>query len=191
MTLVGHDLGGMATYAYLRKYKNAARAAIMDTVVPGVAPWEQVLGNPYVWHFAFHSIPELPELLVQGKQRPYFDFFFDILSPQGSGIADDVRDEYAEAYASEQALKAGFDGYRMLRQDAAANATARGPVSTPLLYLRGEYEGGDIETYVAGFWDAGLSDVRSATIDNAGHFTPEDNPDAVWHRLSEFIAATS
>jgi len=86
-TLVGHDLGGMIAYSYLRRYDDAARTVIMDTVVPGVAPWKQVLANPYVWHFAFHSIPGLPELLVQGKQREYFDFFFNVLSPEQPGSA--------------------------------------------------------------------------------------------------------
>lgn len=52
-----------------------------------MAPWEQVLANPYVWHFAFHSIPDLPELVVQGKQREYFDFLFDVLSPEQSGVS--------------------------------------------------------------------------------------------------------
>jgi hypothetical protein len=36
-----------------------------------------VLANPYIWHFAFHAIPGLPERLVQGNQRAYFDYFFD------------------------------------------------------------------------------------------------------------------
>ncbi|MGI9158092.1 MAG: alpha/beta fold hydrolase [Marmoricola sp.] len=95
VTLVGHDMGGMTAYSYLRRFEDAPRTVIMDTVVPGVAPWDQVLANPYVWHFAFHSIPGLPELLVQGKQREYFDFSFDVLSPEQSGVSSEARDGYA------------------------------------------------------------------------------------------------
>lgn len=141
VTLVGHDLGGMTAYSYLRRFDDAARTVIMDTVVPGVAPWEQVLANPYVWHFAFHSIPGLPELLVKGKQREYFDFFFNVLSPEQSGVSSEARDGYTQAYASDEALRTGFNWYRMLRQDAADNASATGPIASPLLYLRGEHEG--------------------------------------------------
>lgn len=162
----------------------------MNTVVPGVAPWDEVLANPYVWHFAFHSIPQLPELLVQGKQRQYFDFFFDVLSPERSGVSDGSREAYAQAYASDQALTAGFDWYRMLRHDATVNVAATGSVNTRLLYLRGEHEGGDIEAYVTGFHDAGLTDVRSALIDRAGHFAAEDAPAAVWNHLVSFITDT-
>jgi pimeloyl-ACP methyl ester carboxylesterase len=71
LTLVGHDAGGMVAYAYLRAFRDLRRAVIMDTVIPGVNPWDEVLRNPYLWHFAMHQIPELPERLVQGHQREY------------------------------------------------------------------------------------------------------------------------
>jgi pimeloyl-ACP methyl ester carboxylesterase len=52
VTLVGQDVGGMITYAYLRAYPDIERAVIMDVVIPGVDPWEAVVRNPYIWHFA-------------------------------------------------------------------------------------------------------------------------------------------
>src|ERR1019366_7475235 len=86
LTLVGQDVGGMVTYAYLRTFPDLRLAAIMDVVIPGIDPWEQVLANPYLWHFAFHSIPELPERLVQGHQGEYFDYFYDAISADPSKI---------------------------------------------------------------------------------------------------------
>src|SRR5262245_12515883 len=35
LTLVGHDVGGMIVYAYLRAHRDIARAVIMDVAVPG------------------------------------------------------------------------------------------------------------------------------------------------------------
>jgi pimeloyl-ACP methyl ester carboxylesterase len=43
VTLVGQDVGGMIAYTYLRTYQDLARVVIMDVVVPGVDPWEEVL----------------------------------------------------------------------------------------------------------------------------------------------------
>ncbi len=63
--------------------------------------------------------------------------------------------------------------------------------STPLLYLRGKYEGGDIAAYITGFPQAGLSDVRSALIAGAGHFAIEDAPAVVWDHLAHFITDTT
>jgi pimeloyl-ACP methyl ester carboxylesterase len=76
-TLVGHDVGGMVAFRYLKQHLGLRAAVIMDTVVPGVRPWHQVISNPYVWHFGFHSIPDLPERLVRHDTRAYFDYFID------------------------------------------------------------------------------------------------------------------
>jgi pimeloyl-ACP methyl ester carboxylesterase len=186
LTLVGHDVGGMIAYSYLRQYADAARVVIMDTVIPGVDPWPEVLRNPYIWHFALHAIPALPETLVQGRQGEYFDFFFDVLSADPSKITPQARAEYVAAYRSDAALTAGFDFYRAFAQDARDNAESAqaAAVDTPLLYLRGEREGGDITSYAAGFRDAGVKHVTTALVANAGHFTHEEAPADVWRLIS-------
>ncbi|MER7211319.1 alpha/beta fold hydrolase [Streptosporangium sp. NPDC000239] len=121
LTLVGHDAGGMIAYAYLRRY-GAARVVIMNTVIPGVAPWKDVLANPYIWHFGFHAVPALPETLVRGRQAAYFDYFYDVLSVDPARITPESRRAHAAAYARDTALTAGFDLYRALPQDALDNA---------------------------------------------------------------------
>ena len=185
VTLVGQDLGGMVTYAYLCEHPDLARAVIMDVVIPGLDPWEQVLANPYLWHFAFHAVPDLPETLVDGHQRAYFDYYYDILSADPAAITDEARDEYAAAYASRDALTASFSWYRTFPRDAEFNATAT-PADVPLLYLRGEHERGDIAAYEAGFRAAGLTDVRCARIPGAGHFAQEESPGETWRAIAGF-----
>lgn len=190
VTLVGQDVGGMIAYSYLRQYPDVAQIVIMDTVIPGVDPWQEVLRNPYIWHFALHSIPALPETLVQGRQAEYFDFFYDVLSADPSRITPQARAEYVSAYRSDAALTAGFDFYRAFAQDAADNAeSSKGaPVDTPLLYLRGERESGNIATYAAGFRDAGVKHVTTALVPNAGHFTQEEAPADIWRLISGIAA---
>jgi pimeloyl-ACP methyl ester carboxylesterase len=189
-TLVGHDAGGMVAYAYLRRHTDVERVAILETVVPGVDPWEEVIRNPYIWHFAFHSIPELPEILVQGHQERYFDFFFDLLSADRSRITPQARSNYAAAYAQDSALTAGFDLYRAFAQDAKDNAQSASvePVATPLLYVRGEASRVDIGAYLEGFRRAGVQNVQDNTIPDAGHFLADEQPEALWTALSEFAA---
>jgi len=188
LTLVGQDVGGMVSYAYLRAFSGLRRAVIMDVVIPGVDPWEQVLRNPYIWHFAFHSIPELPERLVQGRQDEYFDYFYRVISADPSKITAEARAAYAQAYASDRALSAGFNWYRTFPHDAAANrqASSQPPVTTPVLYLRGEKEGGEISDYTGGLRAAGLSHVEQALVPGAGHFTQEEEPERTWALIAEF-----
>ena len=186
--IVGHDVGTMVAYAYLRKFAAELKAAVLiSSVVPGLDPWSKVLTNPYIWHFAFHNIPGLPEALVLGKQRVYFDYFFDVLTKDHSAIDDTAREHYVTAYGSPQALQAGFDWYRAFGKDAQANSKDTATIETPLLYLRGEFESGDIDEYANGFRTAGISSVTTARIPGSGHFTPEENPEAVWTKIAGFL----
>lgn len=188
LTLVGHDVGGMVAHASLRELPDLERVVIMDTVVPGVDPWDDVLRNPFVWHFAMHAIPHLPERLVQGRQRNYFDYFYNALSPDPAKITNEARTEYVHAYATDSALTAGFNWYRALPQDAADNGERAGEqLTVPVLYLRGEHEAGDISDYVAGFRKAGLANLRHGLVATAGHFAQEEAPQETWRLISEFI----
>jgi pimeloyl-ACP methyl ester carboxylesterase len=189
-TIVGHDAGAMVSYAYLRRYSAELKAAVLiSSVIPGVEPWSKVIVNPYVWHFRFHSIPNLPETLVMGNQRAYFNYFFDILTKDPGKINDSTRDHYVSAYRSNNALQTGFEWYRAFPKDAAANSIDTAAINTPLLYLRGEFEGGDIREYVNGFHKAGIESVTSALVSGSGHFLPEENPEAVWANIERFVNA--
>ena len=33
--------------------------------------------SPLLWHFVFHNVPDLPELLITGKVKEYQKHFFD------------------------------------------------------------------------------------------------------------------
>lgn len=188
VTLVGQDVGGMIAYSCLRAIPGLARVVIMNVVVPGIDPWEEVRRNPYLWHFAFHSVPALPETLVSGREREYFDFFYDALSADPARISDESRAEYVEAYSAASALSAGLSWYRGFPRDAEANASAATllPVTTPVLYLRGEAGGGQITDYADGLRAAGVTELRHALIPGAGHFAQQEAPEATWKLIAEF-----
>lgn len=191
LALVGHDIGGQVAFAYLNRHSSDLDAvAIMDVVVPGVPPWDDVLRNPSIWHFAFHAVPQLPELLIGGKERSYFDFFYDALARHSDRISPQARAAYASAYARPDALSTGFNWYRAFAENAVHNRAYSEnsvPVDTPVLYIRGRHEAGDIRQYVAGFRNGGIRNIRSAMIDDCGHFAPEEQPDQVWNTLLGFL----
>lgn len=191
VTLAGHDVGGQIVYAFLHAYPGELkRAVMMNIAVPGVDPYAEVERNPHIWHFAFHSVPKLPELLVAGHVAEYFAFFYNALAGP-AGVGEEARRAFAEAYERPEALRTGFEWYRAFPQDAQDNLAVKGqPVTTPVLYIRGEKESGDMKAYATGFQAAGLRSLRTATIPNAGHFVPSEQPAAMATALRQFIAAT-
>jgi pimeloyl-ACP methyl ester carboxylesterase len=194
VTLVGHDVGGQVVFSYLTNFVDELeQAVIMDVAVPGIAPWDEVIRNPNLWHFAFHDVPKLPEQLIAGRQAAYFDWFFNAIAKRPSAISPKARREYAAGYETPEALTAGLEWYRAFDRDARENRSfAMSPrkTSIPALYLRGADESGNIEEYVAGLRAAGLSTIVGTTIPNCGHFSPEEQPRAVWKAISEFIGVS-
>jgi pimeloyl-ACP methyl ester carboxylesterase len=192
VTLVGHDIGGMVAYAYLREFHDLHSAVIMDVPIPGVDPWEDFIRQPFLWHFALHAVPELPEALVSGREADYLGYFFDLLSAHPDSPSPASRAEQIAAYESADALAAGFAWYRAFADDTEHNhATSAGPpTQTPLLYLRGENErGGALEPYVEGLRGAGVSNVQGALISGSGHFPQEEATQETWRILDQFATS--
>jgi pimeloyl-ACP methyl ester carboxylesterase len=190
--IVGHDIGGMAAFSYLSRYADElAGAVIMDVVIPGLPPWEDVRRNPAIWHWGFNAVSDLPERLVSGKERDYFDFFYDAISAHPERITSESRDRYVRAYSDSTALSTGFNWFRAFPQDARDNhdmAAERRTIVTPVLIIRGSKEG-SIEPYVSGLRTAGFISLESAVIPDCGHFAPEEQPDLVWRHIERFADA--
>jgi pimeloyl-ACP methyl ester carboxylesterase len=186
-TLVGHDAGGMVAYAYLRAYTDVARVVIVNTVIPGVPPWDDVIRRPEIFHFAFHQVPHIPELLVQGRQLPYLGLFYDVLSADPKRITPDRRASYATAYGDDGQLAAGFDLYRGFPGDVTDNqhAAEGPPCTTPLLYIRGDHDKVDIEAYAKGFRAAGVRHLATAVVRDAGHFVGDEQPAELWRVIRD------
>jgi pimeloyl-ACP methyl ester carboxylesterase len=182
----GYDVGGMIAFAAARDH--GARidgAVVMNTVIPGLDPWDETLSDPRIWHFAFHNIPNLPETLVAGHQRRYFDFFHDVMAGDKAALTDAARDAYARGYSRPEALKAGFDWYRAMEADATRNAQPKA-IETPILYLRGDADGHSPDDHIPGLKQGGARNITGGVLANSGEYAPEEAPDALIQALRDF-----
>jgi pimeloyl-ACP methyl ester carboxylesterase len=186
--VAGYDVGGMIAFASACDHgARIAGAVVMNTVIPGLEPWTKILSDPRIWHFAFHQIPELPETVVAGHERAYFDFFYNVMASDPQRLPEARREAYAKGYARREALKAGFDWYRAMPEDAEHNAT-RAQIKTPMLYLRGDAgaAGKGVDEYVAGLKSAGVANLESGVLPNSGEYAPEEAPGALVESLRRF-----
>jgi pimeloyl-ACP methyl ester carboxylesterase len=77
--VVGHDIGLMVAYAYATQFPaETEKLVVMDAFLPGVPGWEAIYNAPQTWHFRFNG--EYPEALVKGRERTYFEFFWNVLA---------------------------------------------------------------------------------------------------------------
>lgn len=173
--VVGHDLGGIVTYAYVRRFPESLRGAmILDVPVPGVAGWDEAVSD--LWHIGFIQAPgQLAEKLIAGRQAIYFDQDFAT-----SKFTPAQRAYYARIYGVPQ-LHAAFEIYRAFPKDAEFNAAQTKPNSVPLLVVVGEKSpfNAHLNTFVEGYRAKGMTRVEAARIPDAGHFVVVDHPEAV------------
>ena len=173
--LVGHDLGAIVTYAYIRRFPDSLRGAmILDVPMPGLAGWDE--STQGFWHIGFIQTPgQLAEKMVSGRQEVFLGWCFD----QGK-FTPEERAYYARSYGAQQ-LHAAFEIYRAFPKDADWNAEQTAPNAVPLTVAVGEksFFSKYLSTFVEGYRAKGMSRVESARIPDSGHYLLADNPAAV------------
>jgi pimeloyl-ACP methyl ester carboxylesterase len=171
--LVGHDLGGVVAYAYVRRYAQDLRGAmILEVPIPGLAGWEEATDD--LWHLGFIQTPGLAEELLAGRHDAYLD-----LDLKTNDFTPEERAYYLAAYGAPQ-LHAGFEIYRGFPKDGEWNAAQTTSITLPIVVAAGERSFGPfLTTFVEGYRARGMTRVEGVMISGAGHFVVEDNPQAV------------
>jgi haloacetate dehalogenase len=189
--LVGHDRGARVAHRYgLDHPEEVSHLALLD-IVPTLATFTRgdVSTARGYWHWLFHLQPDLPELLVGPQIDGYLRYFLERWTVQRQGLAGAIE-SYVEAFRQPGALRAGFDDYRATDQDLADDrACAENDVmlEMPVLVLWGEY-GLPSRLPVLEIWSDFARSVRGEMVRDCGHFLPEEQPQAVFDLLRDFLA---
>ena len=175
VALVTHDIGNMVGYALAALYPlRVSRWVVIDAPLPGIGHWDDQLKNPKVWHFNFRGLDV--ERLVAGRERILLDRFYNELSATPASIDEQTRDHYATLYARPGAIHDAFSGqFAAFAQDAIDNQrlVAQGKLALPVLAIGGDHSYGAHLATEIGF---AASNVRSAVINNSGHWIMEEQP---------------
>ncbi len=187
--IVGHDIGGMVAFAYARRYPaDVERLVLIELAVPGYGLEKAMdVAQGGRWHFGFFMTPEVPELLCEGHERAFFEWWFRGLAADPVAYSPDAIDVVTEAYTGREALRSGFAHYRTLLNDGQVNRAwgdAGGRLLMPVLAIGGEFAVGRgladaVRTIAPG--------VQTAVIEGSGHFVPEERPDQLVGLLVAFF----
>lgn len=186
--IVGHDIGLMVAYAYAAQFpKDVESVVLMDAFLPGVGDWKNVWLMRDLWHFHFHG--EVPLQLVAGRERVYFEHFWnDFAADKTHSVPEVDRRFYAASYAQPGGMRAGFEYFQAFEQDAVdLEALSHTKLEMPMLVLTGERASGSFLIEQARLVG---SDVRGMVVKGSGHWLMEEAPDQVIPELVKFLAPT-
>jgi pimeloyl-ACP methyl ester carboxylesterase len=183
--VVGHDIGLMVAYAYAAQYPaEVEKLVLMDAFLPGVGQWEAVYNDPGLWHFRFNG--PTPEALVQGRERIYFEHFWnDFAADKTRSIPEADRKAYTEAYARPGRMRAGwayFVSFRQAAKDFAQLSLTR--LTMPVLVIGGEKALGEVLGQQAKLV---ASDVTVVVLKDTGHWVLEERPRETTDALRNFL----
>ncbi|HUC16134.1 MAG TPA: alpha/beta hydrolase [Acetobacteraceae bacterium] len=189
--LVGHDVGAWVAFTHALLFREELkRLVLLDAGIPGVTLPDMLPTAPdrawRTWHFPFHAIPDLPEALIEGKERIYLDWFLRRKAADPNSFSEADIDEYLRAFRSPGGLRAGLAPYRVVSRSAEQNRAlvAQERLTMPVLALSADQGSiADMASPLRPF----ASDVRGETIAACGHFLPEEQPDAVARVLMDFF----
>jgi pimeloyl-ACP methyl ester carboxylesterase len=183
--IVGHDIGGMVAYAFLRKYPQTLRGAmILDVAIPGLEPWDKLKNDSVVWHIRFHQT-DLPEKLVAGRQVDYFRYF---LGKEFFSDADVAH--YADAYRDPDHLRTAFEFYRAFPANEKFNAEHTDPIPLPVVFGVGDrdYFAQFLPTIAASMQAHGCTNLKTEVIKDSAHYVAQEQPVALAALIARYAA---
>lgn len=183
--VVGHDIGLMVAYAYAAQFPSETeKLVVMDAFLPGVAGWENVYNNPRIWHFRFNG--PTPEALVRGRERIYFDYFWnDFAADKTHSIPEADRAAYTAAYARPGRMRAGwayFVSFQKAAQDFAK--LSQNKLTMPVLAIGGEKANG---TLLSQQMKLVATNAKMSVLKDTGHWVLEERPAETTDALMKFL----
>jgi len=183
--VAGHDIGLMVAYAYAAQYPEAVdRIALLDAFIPGVGDTTNLFLLKDLWHFHFYG--KTPLALVSGRERIYFEHFWNDFAADGTkSVSEADRRFYTRKYAQPGAMKAGMEVFRNFDQDAKDNAVfAQTKLTMPMLVLGGEKSGGE---FLIAQGRLVATNVDGVIITGSGHWLVDEAPGQVIPKLVAFF----
>jgi epoxide hydrolase 4 len=202
ITLVGHDWGGIVSWAFALKYPELLeRLVIIDAPPPFT--WNRDLRESPKQREAVHYMLELskpspePEELIAADDYAMLDNMLERIGGSAAKLSDTERAAYHEAWAQPGAITGGLNYYRAARmgeqvgaggvpEEYEAKIRAQ-QVDVPTLVIWGERDPALLTGLTRGVSEW-VPRVRVEIMPGAGHWVPYERPAEVNSLIREFVA---
>jgi pimeloyl-ACP methyl ester carboxylesterase len=185
--VVAHDFGAWCAYSWALLFPDDFKSlTLIEAGIPGITLLNDIQLSDYKrkWNFIFQMLPDLPAELTKGNEAAYVGWWFKNKVYKPGAIPPRDVAAYVRAYARKGRMDAAFDYCRKIVDDMEFNKkqfTGRLPIR--LLAVGGQHSipnmGEALQPY--------FSDVTSVVISDAGHFVPEEQPEALARALTAFL----
>jgi pimeloyl-ACP methyl ester carboxylesterase len=200
-TRVGHDWGGIVSWAFSLKHPDLLqRLVIIDAPPPFT--WNRDLRESPRQREAVNYMIELsapspkPEEMLAANDFSMIDEIMGRIGGAGAKLSEDEWAAYHEAWSQPGALRGGLNYYRAARmgEQVAAGGVPEEymrkivsqTVEVPTLVIWGEDDRALLPTLTRGL-NEWVPRLRLEIVKGAGHWVPYERPDEVNRLIREFL----
>jgi pimeloyl-ACP methyl ester carboxylesterase len=201
LTLVGHDWGGIVSWALALKHPEMLeRLVIIDAPPPFT--WNRDLRESPKQRDAVNYMIELskpspePEEMLSANDYSMMDSIMRRIGGRSAELSDADRATYHDAWAQPGALRGGLNYYRAARmgeqvasggvpEEYVRKITSQ-TVEVPTLVIWGENDAALLPSLTRGLSEW-VPQLRVEIVAGAGHWVPYERPDVVNGLIREFV----
>jgi pimeloyl-ACP methyl ester carboxylesterase len=201
VTLVGHDWGGIVSWALALKYPELLeRLVIIDAPPPFT--WNRDLRESPKQRDAVNYMVELskpspePEQMLSANGFSVMDDIMRRIGGSGARLTDTEQAMYRDAWDRPGALTGGLNYYRAARmgEQVAAGGVPEEymtkinsqTVKVPTMVIWGENDAVLLPTLTRGLTEW-VPNLRVEIVPGAGHWVPYERPDEVNRLIRQFV----
>lgn len=192
--VIGHDIGGMIAYAMASRHPDRVKKVSWgECPLPGTNSYRRDRTEHAVqqFHFIFHSVADLPEALVQGKERIYISHFLEKITHNADAFKPEDIDHYTRLYEQPGAMRCAFGVYRAFEEDARDNTKhleQSGKCQVPTLILSGEHSRHRFDAEEMALEVTEKDCLQVKLVPDSSHYLAEENPAGFADVLLRFVA---
>ncbi|HLN94379.1 MAG TPA: alpha/beta hydrolase [Flavobacterium sp.] len=190
--VVGWDMGALPTFLFAAHYPNeVASITYLDEPLPSVNLHELTTFKKEnyggYWHFGFNSATDLPELLIHGKEREFWNYLYSIMLYNPEAVSEEDKDEYMRTYAAAGGIRGSVGWYKeaLTTTDQFARFLQKEKLTVPVLALGGQFGSPYTYTQLAPY----CQQITGGIIPECGHMVAEEQPERLFEQLLPFFQA--
>jgi pimeloyl-ACP methyl ester carboxylesterase len=189
--VVAHDWGGAVGAIYALRHRNTVtKLAFIESAVAGLGfeeVWSFAKPNPAMTFIPFLLSGQLTEDLMTGREDVFLRHLWSTFTANKEALPFAEWQPYVDAMKRPGLIQASAGYYRAVYGQVEANRAlvAQGKLTIPVFSISGKASFGDFQK---GFVEAFAGNlVKHVTIDGAGHFVAEEQPEALMTELRPFL----
>ena len=195
--LAAHDMGALPALIWAADHPEEiasllyieAPVMLGEVLRPVFAYTPEAMAKGSMWWWILPLAPGVSERLIVGSERAFLTWFYEGATVRPEVFDAEVVDEILRTFAGADGVLGALGIYRAaFTSIEQTEPLTTNPVTVPIVAIGGVKGLGD---KVGDMVRRVAADVTAETLTNAGHFVPEEAPEAVIRHIAALTIATA